>query len=309
ACETLEYLDRGDCASACIEYSVLPSSMSLLAVPLGARQTRLVVDKIVQRLLQIPAPERPRFVMFGESLGSQVSQAMFTDEGIDGPDAIGLDSAVWIGTPSASTWRKQLWGQRTITEVPQVGPGDAYLPRCIKDWERLPEEDRNRIRYLLLQNGDDPIPKFGEQLLWRRPDWLSPSQTRPPGAPVGTHWIPFVTFFQTFVDMINALAPTPGEFVEGGHDYRVVIPDALRTVWKLSASPEQMTRVQKALRERELGWEIARMWSDAEETPDPTKRVAAEVKAEAKAADWTGAADPLTPEAIEKIIDEDSQPT
>ncbi|MEI6622516.1 MAG: alpha/beta-hydrolase family protein [Actinomycetes bacterium] len=309
ACETLEYLTRGDCASACIEYSVLPSSMSLMAVPLGARQTRLVVDKIVQRLLQMPADARPKFVLFGESLGSQVSQAMFTGQGVDGPDAIGLQAAVWIGTPSASTWRKQLWGDRTISESPQVGPGDAYLPRCIRDWDELPDDDRDRVRYLLLQNGDDPIPKFGERLLWCRPDWLGPSDSRPPGSPIGTRWVPFVTFFQTFVDMINALAPTPGEFVEGGHDYRVAIPDALRIVWKLPASTQQIARVQKALRERELGWEIARMWSDAEETSDPKKRAAAEQKAEQKAADWTGADEPLTPEAITGIIDEDSQPT
>lgn len=309
ASETLEYLTRGDCASACIEYSVLPSSMSLLAVPLGTRQTRLVVDKIVERLLKMPVESRPKFVLFGESLGSQVSQGMFTDQGVDGPNSVGLDAAVWIGTPSASTWRKQLWGSRSVSVAPEIGPADAYLPRSISEWNSLPPADRARVRYLLLQNGDDPIPKFGEQLLWRRPDWLGPSESRPPGSPTGTKWFPFITFFQTFIDMINALSPTPGTFAQGGHDYRIEIPEALRTVWKLDASVDQMTRVQAALRQRELGWETARIWQDAETISDSEKRGKAEVKVEEQVAGWTGAAEPMTRDQVGEIMNQDIQPT
>jgi len=39
--------------------------------------------------------------MFGESLGSQVSEEMFVGTGVTGPSGIGLDAAVWIGTPAA----------------------------------------------------------------------------------------------------------------------------------------------------------------------------------------------------------------
>ena len=66
ASETFEYLTRGDCASFAIEYSVLPSSFSLQAVPLGTRQTRLVVDAVVERLLSMKPEDRPKFYMFGE---------------------------------------------------------------------------------------------------------------------------------------------------------------------------------------------------------------------------------------------------
>lgn len=256
ATETFEYLTQGDCASAAIQYSVLPSSLSLGKVPTGTAQTRMVVDGIVERLMAMPAEQRPRFFLFGESLGSQVSEEMFAGSWIYGPAGAGIEAALWIGTPSATTWRKQLWGERSVADVPTLGPGDAYLPRTIADWRGLPKEQRDKVRFLLLQNGDDPIPKFGSQVLWRRPDWLGP--IRPLGAPRGTQWVPGTTFLMTFLDMLNALTPTPGIFAEGGHDYRFVLPEALSTTWRLEATDEQMARMNKALRERELAWELHR---------------------------------------------------
>ena len=310
ACETLEYLTRGDCASMCIEYSVLPSAFSLQLVPLGIRQTRLVVDRIVTRLLATAPEKRPRFVLFGESLGSEVSQGMFTDQGEDGLKAVGLDAAVWVGTPAASKWKKQLWGKRTIADAPQVGPGEIYIPRSVQDWHRLDPQDRSRVRYLLLQNGDDPIPKFGSSLLWRQPAWLGPDSTRPIGTPKGTTWIPFVTFLQTFIDMLNALTPTPGVFAEGGHDYRVEIPGAVQTVFRLPATSDQMNSVQQALRVRELQWEAARNWEKAEATEDLKKREAEEAKVEKTVGQWLGKAngEPVTEQQLHDIIDKGEVP-
>ena len=288
ATETFEYLTRGDCASFAIEYSVLPSSFSLQAVPLGTRQTRLVVNGIVERLLKMDPQDRPKFFMFGESLGSQVSENMFDHEGASGPRGIGLDAGVWIGTPSATVWRKQLWGKRSIADPSTVGPADVYLPRTVADWHALPDEERAKVRFLLLQNGDDPIPKFGTKLIWRQPDWLRSDEDRPLGAPKGTKWVPFVTFVQTFIDMLNALTPTPGIFAEGGHDYRLEIPEAIRTVWGFDAADDQMTRVQDSLRRRELHWEALRAWDEAGAVTDAAKRAKAETKAREQIGRWLG---------------------
>lgn len=287
ACETFEYLTRGNCASAAIQYSVLPSALSLNRVTTGTAQTAMVVHGIVERLLAMPKSKRPRFYLFGESLGSQVSEEMFRGLGMQGLAGTSIDAAVWIGTPSATTWRKELWGDRTIAEAPQVGPGSAYLPRAVSDWRALPDSERAKVRYLLLQNGDDPIPKFGSQLSWRRPDWLGPDRIRPVGSPRGTHWVPGMTFLTTFFDMQNALSPTPGVFAEGGHDYRDVLPEAIRETWRLPASGEQMGRMNAALRSRELAWELLRDWTAAEAQP-ADKRATAEAKALAKASRYTG---------------------
>ena len=256
ATETFEFLTLGDCASAAIQYSVLPSALSLGDVSAGTAQTRMVIDGIIKRLLAMPANTRPKFYLFGESLGSQVSQDMFRGSWIYGPSGAGVTAALWIGTPSASTWRKELWGQRSLADAPTLGPGATYLPRSVPDWRHLDSTERDAIDYLLLQNGDDPIPKFGTQVMWRRPDWLGPD--RPLGAPRSTQWVPGTTFLMTFLDMLNALTPTPGTFAEGGHDYRDVLPEALSRTWRLTATPEQMQRINVALRQRELAWELHR---------------------------------------------------
>ena len=99
--------------------------------------------------------------------------------------------------------------------------------------------------------------------------------------------MPVTTFIMTFLDMQNALAPTPGTFDEGGHDYRLEIPDAIRTVWDLEASDEQMDSVQRALRKRELLWAVKRSWHDVEVKPTP-ERPAAEQQLIDKVAAWTG---------------------
>ncbi len=261
ATETFEFLTGGNCASAAIQYSVLPSSFSLGDVSKGIDQTRMVIDGITARLLDMPKKKRPKFYLFGESLGSQVSEGMFQGTWTYGLPGANVDYALWIGTPSATTWRKELWGDRTIAEAPEVGPDDIYLPRNLEDWRTLDPEQRAQVRYLLLQNGDDPIPKFGSQLMWRKPDWLGAA--RPSGAPQNTYWVPGTTFLMTFIDMLNALTPTPGTFAEGGHDYREVLPDAISQTWRLPATEEQMASMNTNLRQRELAWELYRDWSAA----------------------------------------------
>ncbi|HQR79038.1 MAG TPA: alpha/beta-hydrolase family protein [Actinomycetota bacterium] len=287
ATETLEYLSRGDCASACVQYSVLPSALSLNRVHMGTRQTRMLVNGIVERLLARPPQKRPKFVLFGESLGSQVSQEMFRGQNMTGPTGISLDAAVWIGTPNATVWRDELWGDRSVSQVPAVGPGAAFISRAVRDWRGLSPEQRSQVKYLLLNNGDDPIPKFGQQLLWRQPDWLGPDASRPPGSPRGSAWQPVVTFFATFLDMQNALAPTPGVFDEGGHDYRRETPEAVRQVFGLTATDEQMARVQRSLQERELHFEVQRDWDAAAAAPQD-KQAEAQQKLEQRVGEWVG---------------------
>lgn len=301
ACETYEYLSRGNCASMAIEYSVLPSALSLTRTGLGTRQTRLVVDGITQRLLTMPIDKRPKFYLFGESLGCKVSQEMFTGASDAGPRGAGLNAAVWVGTPAFTNWRKTLWGDRSEAVPPAVGPESVYLPRAIVDWTALPDDEKKQVDFLLLQNGDDPIPKFEAPLLWRQPEWLGPDDRRPPGAPRGTHWQPVTTFVATFTDMLNALTPTPGVFQEGGHDYRVEIPGAIRHVWGFEASEEQWSRVNAVLRTRELAWEVKRDWDSAKAEPED-KRAEALEKVRVQVGKWTDSQEPVDDETIEMII-------
>ncbi len=303
--ETLEYLTGGDCASACIQYSVLPSALSLGDVPTGTAQTQMVMHGIVERLLAMPVDKRPRFYLFGESLGSQVSEEMFRDTGILGLAGTGLDGALWIGTPAATVWRRQLWGKRTVAEAPEVGPGEIYLPRHLVDWRALPDSEREKVRFLLLMNGDDPIPKFGPQLAWRKPDWLGPDDKRPFGSPRGTRWLPGMTYLTTFFDMQNALVPTPGVFSEGGHDYRHVLPTAISQTWRLPMTDEQRASMWIALQKRELAWELHRDWTSALAKPGH-EQDAATAKTLEKASTYVG--HPVDEAELHSIIESGLQP-
>lgn len=305
ASETFEYLMLGDCASACIQYSVLPSALSLTRVSTGTSQTVMVMRGIAERLMAMPAEKRPKVFLFGESLGSQVSQEMFRGTGVLGLEGTGIDAALWIGTPAATQWRRELWGTRSVADAPEVGPGAAYLPRSLVDWRNLPQEQREQVRYLLLMNGDDPIPKFGAEVAWRKPDWLGPDDRRPFGAPHGTRWLPGMTVLTTFFDMQNALVPTPGIFSEGGHDYRDVLPQAIRETWRLEATDEQMAKVNEVLRQRELAWELYRDWTAALAKP-ADKVEDAKAKVLKTASTYTGRT--IDEAELQRIIDEGLQP-
>ncbi len=307
ACETFEYLTRGNCASMAIAYSVLPSALSLTRTDLGTRQTEMVVAGVTERLLAMPQSKRPKFFIFGESLGCKVSEEMFAGASDVSLKGYGLEAGVWVGTPAFTKWHKRVWGNRPQGEIPQVGPDSIYATRAVSDWHQLSEADQSRVQYLLLQNGDDPVPKFEAPLFWRPPDWLGPKGTRPPGAPKGTSWLPVITFIATFSDLLNALTPTPGTFQQGGHDYRVEIPDAIRKVWGLAATKEQMHSINSALRERELGWELKRDWAEAE-AKSGKKQTKAEHDVAAEATKWVHADHPLSSDDVERIIREDTEP-
>ena len=156
-----------------------------------------------------------------------------------GLEGTGVDAALWIGTPAATKWRRQIWGTRTVAEAPEVGPDAAYLPRNLEDWRALSQDEREQAKFVHLMNGDDPILKFGAQVAWRKPDWLGPDDKRPLGSPHGSLWLPGMTCLTTCFDMQNALVPAPGIFAEGGHDYRDVLQQAISETWRLSATDER----------------------------------------------------------------------
>ena len=204
-------------------------------------------------------------------------------------------------------WRKQLWGTRSIGDESTVGPGDAYLPRNVADWHALDESEKQKVRFLLLQNGDDPIRSLGRDSFGVGPIGSVPDSIRPLRTPKGTKWVPFITFVQTFIDMLNALTPTPGVFAEGGHDYRLEIPEAIRKVWRLDIADDKMARVQEALRTQELHWEAARAWEAAEAITDDEKRKKAEEKAKKQIGKWLGnePGQDITPEQIARLSSTD----
>jgi hypothetical protein len=115
------------------------------------------------------------------------------------------------------------------------------------------------VRHVQVIHHDDPINKFSYDAVVRTPWWMGPPQTRPPKVPRETSFRPITTFIITLVDLKNGMNSKPGEFVRLGHDYRIELCEAIRHTYQLPASPEQVERIESALRDRERQWAARRM--------------------------------------------------
>ena len=253
--ETLEYLTRGDCASVALQYSLRPSFLSLDRVSMGREQNRALLHALTWRLRAIPEESRPRLVGFGESLGAHTLQDAFLHEGVSGLHRVGMDRALFVGTPAGSSWARQ-WR----SDPDRVDPdGQAVEIASWADWAAQDEARRDRQRFFLLSHHEDPITRFDGALALQQPDWLGPVDTRPPGVSRLATWYPLSTFVLTLVDVTNALSTVPGIFVAHGHDYRSDLAHVVATAYGLQVEDDELRRVEVALRDREVAWAERRL--------------------------------------------------
>ena len=248
--EALEYMTLGDCAIATMQYSMLPSSMSLTRTGLAVEQNRDLMHAITGYLRGMDPDKRPRFVLFGESLGAQTMQDVWRRRTVEAMDRDFVHSSIFLGTPSATEFAK---GWRINPD--KVDPEGKLLEvDNYGQYTDLPSEQQERVRHVLISHYDDPIPKFGTNILLRRPWWLGPPEQRPPGVPKSSTWRPGVSFVLTGIDLVNAMDVVPGTFGRRGHDYREDIARFVSSAYDLPITAEQLLSIERALRERELEW-------------------------------------------------------
>jgi len=246
------YLTLGDIAMVTMQYSKRPSPLSLMKVKNAREQNRLLWLRLSARLRERRG-SGPRVVLFGESLGAHTSQDVLLHWGTIGPQALGLERALWIGTPYGSGWMHQVTGPPR----PDVDPELVTVVNDLDQLMAMPEERRRKLRYVLLSHDNDGVARFGLDLLTSVPSWLGPDRPRPEtvtgASPRGIsprmRWRPVTTFFQTLVDMKNA--QIPGAYRAFGHDYRPELPRFISEVFDLPASEEQLVGIETALATRE----------------------------------------------------------
>src|SRR4051794_20614587 len=250
AMAAVQYLTLGDVASVTLQYSRRPSPLSLGMVKTAREQNRLLCLRVLER---IRGAGGPRVVLFGESLGALTSQDVFLHWGTLGLEAMGVDRALWLGTPYGSKWMRQVTrGDRLDVDRDTVAVVNDH-----DELTRLAAGRRTPPRFVLLSHDNDGVTRFGLDLLWFPPDWLGTGrrfpQPVPDGSPRGItpamRWRPVTTFFQSLVDMKNAQAPGP--YRAFAHDYRADLPLFLSEVYGLPVAPEQLRRIEEALQLRE----------------------------------------------------------
>jgi uncharacterized membrane protein len=210
----LEILHRGDVASVSVQYSYLPSWLSLLVEPdYGADTARAVFRVVYDYWRALPKERRPRLYLFGLSLGARNS-----DLSADLFDVIAdpYQGALWVGPP----WDTVTW--RNVTAMRAAG-SPVWLPRFRDEALFHFTTQRNELneanmrwgpmRMVFLQYPSDPIVFFESASLWSPPSWMK--QPRGPDVAPEIRWMPVVTLVQQICDMMTATTTPRGV----GHVY------------------------------------------------------------------------------------------
>jgi uncharacterized membrane protein len=210
----LEILYRGDVASVSVQYSYLPSWLSLLVEPdYGVDTARAVFRVVYDYWRTLPRERRPRLYLFGLSLGARNSDlsADFLDIVADP-----YQGALWVGPPwDSETWRKVIALRAAESPVWLPRFRNESLFHFITQRNELNEANTRwePMRMVFLQYPSDPIVFFEAASLWRPPSWMK--QQRGPDVASEIRWIPVVTFVQQICDMMTATTTPRGV----GHVY------------------------------------------------------------------------------------------
>ena len=248
AVDSIEYMYAGNTALVAVQYSYLPSWLSMLVDGEKAQETeRALFDQVYEAWSEIPKSQRPKLLVTGTSLGAFGSEAAFSGLA---DVRLRTDGVLWAGPPAASTLHSRLVAQRdegTPERLPVYGHGRAVRFAATAADLREPDGAWSSPRVLYLQNGSDPVVVWSPTLLFSRPDWLE----EPPAPDVSPEmfWLPVVTFLQVTADLPFSLSVPPGH----GHNYR----DAFVDAWAAIAPPpgwstEDSQRLRELMKHRAL---------------------------------------------------------
>lgn len=210
----LEFLWDGDVASVSVQYSYLPSWLSLIVEPeYGHETARVVFSRIYDYWQHLPKETRPRLYLHGLSLGSLNSDFSLEFYNVLGDPPQG---AFWVGPPFAS----RSWPQFTAAR----NPGSPAWSPIFRDGSlvrfttqanttEVATAPWGPMRVIYLQYPSDAIVFFEPDSFYREPDWMK--DPRGPDVSPELHWVPVVTFVQLLTDMMTATLTNAGH----GHVY------------------------------------------------------------------------------------------
>lgn len=241
--DSLDYITRGDVATVAVQYSYLPSPVSVVVDPTqGVDEAQALFDIVYRHWVTLPRADRPRLYLHGLSLGAFLSQEtvplldLYADP---------VDGALWVGSPYLSEFWQMVQARRVAGSPawrPDFGNGSLVRTMNQQGATARVDGDWGPMRFVLLQYGSDPIVFFDWSLAWARPDWLG-SERAPDVTPL-MRWIPVVTLLQVGMDMAVAVGT-----LGFGHDYlaRDYIPAWVETLAPSGWTPAETARLQDHL--------------------------------------------------------------
>ncbi|WP_307787071.1 alpha/beta hydrolase [Mycolicibacterium mengxianglii] len=238
--DALEYMYNGDTAIVSMQYSFLPSWLSFLVDRENARQAGQALFEAVDELIRVmPEAQRPKLVVFGESLGSFGGEAPFLSLN---NIVARTDGALFSGP----TFNNTVWAELTRTRdagspewLPIYDAGDNVRFAARPEDLNRPDQPWGHPRVVYMQHASDPIAWWNPHLLFAEPDWLK----EPRGYDVlpSVRWIPVVTFVQVSADMAVAVDVPDGH----GHRYVQNVANAWAAVLQPPGwTPEKTARLR-----------------------------------------------------------------
>lgn len=214
AVDTLEYLHAGDTAIVSMQYSYLPSWITIMVDPNRSRvAARHLFNEIYRYWRTLPKDGRPKLYLHGLSLGSLGSEtsaeliSIFEDP---------IHGALWSGPPFPSTAWSEVTRERNSDStawLPRFRDGRMIRFTGKEDSLDLDGAEWGPIRIVYLQHASDPMIFFSPSLFLYCPDWLI-GQRGPDVSPY-LEWYPVVTFLQVAFDLPMATSIPIGY----GHNY------------------------------------------------------------------------------------------
>ncbi|MEA2010856.1 MAG: alpha/beta-hydrolase family protein [Actinomycetota bacterium] len=248
AAAALEYMWRGDTAIAGMQYSFLPSWISFILDTATATESGVAINSAVIAWWEaLPEDDRPRLVAFGESLGSLGSEAAYVQESLGASlDFIrsNTSGALWVGPTDANAVRSQLLDERDPSPVwlPVYDNGDVL--RLVNTPGVLDPSDPtwSPPRVVYYHHPSDPVGYWNWETLWKPQEWTD--HPVGPDVPDSVRWVPFTTFTQVVVDLINGFSASVGH----GHNYNDVFVEGWSVVAPVDGwSTEDTLRLQEHL--------------------------------------------------------------
>lgn len=217
--QPLEFLTRGNCATASLQYSYVPSALNWLTGLEPAQEASAALFAAVRAELDLmDEADRPALFVCGESLGAFASQSVF--ESFE--DVLArVDGALWVGTPSFTPMHAALTAARHKGS-PEVAPvvHNARRVRFVNEPSDLRTDLYGRElgpwgfpRVVYAQHPSDPVVWWTNKLIWTQPDWLRERAGR--DVSLNVEFTRFATYIQVLADL-----PVAGTAPAGhGHTY------------------------------------------------------------------------------------------
>jgi len=202
--DPVEYVFNGDTAIAGVQYSYLPSWLSLLADKQAVRETsRVVFDTVHRYWATLPEESRPKLYLYGLSLGSYgVGSVLNSVSIVNEP----IDGALMSGPPFVNELHKEIVANRepgTPPWQPIYREGRTVRFTAEENGFGKTPGPWGPTRLVYLQHNSDPVVFFSPELALEVPDWLKPGQRGPDISPE-MGWFPLVTMWQVALDLPGA---------------------------------------------------------------------------------------------------------